>query len=419
LEKFDDNKIVEKVSEEKIDKSNKDHTDEIISTSTHAEFEGDKAKGFPPEFKSTFISRLDLRFVLILTLSFLVHVLTIYFLPRFLPSEVDKHIIEKVQQKFVDMLLDKELSFNESEETGPEAKIWGSMDEETARDITRMIEDIVNGVLKGGTEIPDILEYTDKIATPEMIDKMVETKIPTAETRKMKRAMDASSRDKNLSDVSSRVSKIGLLGLVTSGSGAVNYEYIADILESASKNSEHFEKVLARLQALKIPRYDRQDFTDEVTDGLKTGRIASGDQKDFYKTVAPLAEVEQTPIVRKTMMASDGGSLLAGLNRKTAANGSARHPEHLSQVVAGHNRAIQDCYKQLLKRQPGLKGKLTVRIVINPEGSVIMAEILNSTINNPKIEKCVLRRIRRWNNFGRCDPKIGNVAFRQVYRFGL
>lgn len=419
MEKFDDNKFVDDSTEIKTMNNKEKYPDKNIPISTAEEIEKIELNGLADEYKSHFFSRLDLRFCLILLFSFLAHVLLIYFLPRFLPSEINQRAIEKVQRKFVDFLSEEQLVFDKSKKDESEAEIWGTMDEKTAKNITKLIEDIVNGVLKGGTEIPDLLDYSDKLTTPEMIEKMVETRLPTAEARKTKRAIDASARNKAMSDVSSRVSRVGLLGLITSGSGAVNYEYIADILESASKNSEDFEEVLGRLQALKIPRYDRKIFHDEVTEGLKTGRLAIRNQNDFYEMVAPLANVEQTPVVRKTMLENDDNSLLAGLTRKKAVNGKARHPKHLSQVVAGHNRAIQDCYKQVLKHQPGLKGKLTVRIVINPAGKVVMAEILNSTLNNPKIEKCVLRRIRRWNNFGACDPKLGNVPFIQVYRFGV
>ena len=95
-----------------------------------------------------------------------------------------------------------------------------------------------------------------------------------------------------------------------------------------------------------------------------------------------------------------------------------RNSDEVSEVVNSHNAAIQYCYQRELKRNPDLKGKLVVRFVINPSGKVKDVKIISSTINNPRVERCVVNRIRRWDDFGAIDPAKGDATFRQVYTFG-
>ena len=84
----------------------------------------------------------------------------------------------------------------------------------------------------------------------------------------------------------------------------------------------------------------------------------------------------------------------------------------------GHVKAIKYCYERELKRFPTLKGKVAVRVTVNPEGAVKHVEIVSSTLNNDRVERCIVSRIRLWKDFKAIDPKEGDVTFRQVYAFG-
>ena len=68
----------------------------------------------------------------------------------------------------------------------------------------------------------------------------------------------------------------------------------------------------------------------------------------------------------------------------------------ISSVVMRYIGGIRACYEQKLKINPQLSGKISVRFTIGADGRVVSREILRSTLNDPDVENCILRRIRYW-----------------------
>ncbi len=72
-------------------------------------------------------------------------------------------------------------------------------------------------------------------------------------------------------------------------------------------------------------------------------------------------------------------------------------------------RAIQICYEQQLRRNPGLQGKVTVQFTIEQSGSVSKATATENTTNDPAVAACVTDTVRRFRfNPG---PEGGSVTF--------
>ncbi|MEJ2627710.1 MAG: AgmX/PglI C-terminal domain-containing protein [bacterium] len=95
-----------------------------------------------------------------------------------------------------------------------------------------------------------------------------------------------------------------------------------------------------------------------------------------------------------------------------------RNAQDIQQVLLSHNQVIKYCYERELRRYPSLKGKVVVRITINPQGEVVDATILSSSLNNERVERCIVARISHWKDFKSVNPQAGNVTFRQTYIFG-
>lgn len=57
---------------------------------------------------------------------------------------------------------------------------------------------------------------------------------------------------------------------------------------------------------------------------------------------------------------------------------------------------IKACYEYQLKRDPNLRGKITVRFTIGIDGKVTEATIVSSTLNDQQVKDCMKRRIMRW-----------------------
>ncbi len=371
----------------------------------------------PKQFRKTFRERFDSRFLLILLLSIIFNVSLVIYLPAFLPSEYEKNMIRRMQRRFVDIILrDTEIETGTSG-IARSGKNWGKVTPESRKDLSKMIADIVTGIVTSGDDLPDFSKLSDHVMTPEQLQEMLDS-FDAISTPK---AGGTAQNELNKQKVAEKVSDVGLLGIITQGSGYDNTEYVADIVKKTSSPNQNLNGILDQITALQVPRLKRQFGwmnPDSIASGLKTGRIDSRVQKNFYETIPELAKVEETPIAHNVGTNFDDLPL-AGLNRMKAAEKNSRSDEHIARVVASHNRAIQDCYKQVLKHQPGLNGKIVVRLSIDIQGMVIFAEIVESTFNHPKIEQCILNRIRNWRDFGPCTPDWGVKTIKIPYKFGM
>ncbi len=78
------------------------------------------------------------------------------------------------------------------------------------------------------------------------------------------------------------------------------------------------------------------------------------------------------------------------------AEGGGRSKEEIRRVVLKHLGGLKYLYNKYLKKNPNLKGKITVKMVIAPSGKVIKVVILESTLNCPDLEREIVRAIKRW-----------------------
>ena len=67
---------------------------------------------------------------------------------------------------------------------------------------------------------------------------------------------------------------------------------------------------------------------------------------------------------------------------------------------------IKNCYDRGLKRNPKLKGKITVRIVVTGAGTVSNVSVQDDTLGDPEVVACMLASIRGW----RFPPAQGGKA---------
>ena len=83
-------------------------------------------------------------------------------------------------------------------------------------------------------------------------------------------------------------------------------------------------------------------------------------------------------------------------------------------VVRRYAAGIQYCYENELKREPGLRGKLTVSISVAASGNVLEAGIVADDVRCAALNACVLSQIREWR-FPAVDG--GDVVFRTPFVF--
>jgi len=79
----------------------------------------------------------------------------------------------------------------------------------------------------------------------------------------------------------------------------------------------------------------------------------------------------------------------------------------IRRVINKNRQGIKYCYDKELQKKKDLHGKIVVKFVIAPNGRVIKASIRESTMNNSKVEKCIVGRVKR---FKFPAPKGGGIV---------
>ncbi len=81
--------------------------------------------------------------------------------------------------------------------------------------------------------------------------------------------------------------------------------------------------------------------------------------------------------------------------------------EIIRRVVRRHRNEIRYCYEKQLQKNPDLAGKVEVKFVISATGSVQFASVLNSTLGDDAVGKCITKRVKRWVF---PEPKGGGIV---------
>ncbi|MFQ3598689.1 MAG: AgmX/PglI C-terminal domain-containing protein [Chloroherpetonaceae bacterium] len=71
-----------------------------------------------------------------------------------------------------------------------------------------------------------------------------------------------------------------------------------------------------------------------------------------------------------------------------------RPASEIQKIVDKNQGAIEECYAAA-RSNTDAKGKMTVRIIIAPDGAVTNAQVANSTIRNESLNRCVVSKMKR------------------------
>ncbi|HDQ45600.1 MAG TPA: energy transducer TonB [bacterium] len=214
--------------------------------------------------------------------------------------------------------------------------------------------------------------------------------------------------------IAREVSGKGLLALLTGTGSAAEGEAVSGIFSGSGGSgigTGDLDDILGSVGGLKTQ--GRPGLEGDGGPGIARGGRAGG-AATIDDLVTAREGISSEALTRKGDLHMDSPTeFMGGGTRSTH-----RSPEVIHEVLLGHVKAIQYCYERELKRDPSLKGKMTVRITVAPDGSVFNAEVISSTLGNDRVDRCIVSRIQLWKDFPPIDPEEGNVTFRQVYTFG-
>ena len=383
-------------------------------------------KKFPKEFKKGIFKSIDYTFLAILFSCFIIHFSAILYLERNIPTDVNSDTIVQIQKKYVELLLNEEELTPTKIVSNPLSDFSKTLQQDNINEITGLaewIEGFGNDALESFDDMPTFQPEVFK----EEVAPIKEAKVPTRDDISTARAFALEFRNKSRAELENEISNIGLLGLIGGKKSVVDQEYIDDLLDYSELNDDHFANVLSKLQSIKVPHNNTAGYiiNQKRRAGIQGGTVKGGritaDQEveKVIKEMAPLARAKTNNVKRtvKYEKVEPATNALSKL-RPSYGDGTIREPKDVMRVVQGHKRALQDCYKQALKYDAAVKGKIIIRFSVNPMGYVINTAAVSSTLSSTRMEKCLLNRISKWRDFGYSDPALGDITYKQVFNFG-
>lgn len=357
---------------------------------------------FPKEFERRWSDLIDKRYYTILLITFVVNFSIVFYYslnPPVINVEAES---ARIQQQYARLVLDKTEPLEE-----PAEKTEALPVEELKSDKT---------VAGSGGEGSG----SGSGSGDEKAEQAAETRVGTVESRRADYSSETEKRRTSREQISREVSSKGLLGLLTSDGGTATGEGVADVLGDAGSGSQkNLDEVLGNLDGLKTTGQSTSGSGGSGTGSgsgdrsQRGGRAAGGGGIDDL--ISGKEEAKSAQISRKGNIVVEKVSSIAD---EKGIKSESRDADKVSEVINAHNAAIQYCYQRELKQNPDLKGKLVVRFTIMPNGKTTNVKIVSSTLNNSRVERCIISRIERWDDFGVIDASKGDATFRQVYTFG-
>ncbi|MFY0531012.1 AgmX/PglI C-terminal domain-containing protein [Nannocystis pusilla] len=84
--------------------------------------------------------------------------------------------------------------------------------------------------------------------------------------------------------------------------------------------------------------------------------------------------------------------------------------EVIRRVVRAHVGEVRACYEQGLKRDPNLKGRVTLDLRIETSGEVSSASVVEDTLTESSVAACISAAARRWK-FPADAPNVATVRY--------
>ena len=364
---------------------------------------------FPKKFERKFVDSIDKRFAVIWLITFVVHfTLAFYYSKKPIVSEYKPSEIHQIQKQFAQLVLQKEI-VEEPEKVESSAIIVPEKKESENIEQDNFKQEDSGVSLPGEGKSAKVKGEKVAVAKPNYLNRI--DYLIDADQKKY----SATKKRKSVERASQVVSNKGILGLLTSSSSKAAGDEVLDIVGGAAKAQSELNQVLNKVAGIQQDRGGSLKGENAGTGSrnLKGNRAAG--ETDINNLIHEKEQAASSNIQRLGQLEKQKES---SLKQDQAVLIGKRDPDEISAVVNRHNAAIQSCYQRELRRNPNLKGKLVVRFTIAPSGRVKDVQLISSTLNSPRVERCVISRIRRWDDFGAIDSSLGDTSFRQVYTFG-
>jgi len=116
---------------------------------------------------------------------------------------------------------------------------------------------------------------------------------------------------------------------------------------------------------------------DESMQGIEIGELGTGgglERESVGDAELPSSNLDDIPAVDRGVLS----------------------PSDIQRTINSRKRSVKICYEQSLRGQDGLRGKLEIRVTIEPSGEVSDAVIETPAFKGSRIGKCIAEKIAEW-----------------------
>ncbi len=296
-----------------------------------------------------FCNKLDLRFIAVLLVSILFHGVIVFLAIRIKVKPVEELVIEKVPERFVKLIIDKPMPKKEVREKQP------------------------------------------LIAEEKRVTERKAATVTGSAAAIAKRAEARKKVEQKVINVENKVRTVGVLGMLTGVGSTAKGPAVVDVLGAMKDKGDKFkdlDQVLSNMSGLK--KNQSIDVLDRKL--VKSKDISVSHKEQIDDLIAGVEVVKTYELAKKGDLLIQRPESIEGV----ASNDSKRDPQAINEVVTSHRASIKMSYEKFLKRDPNLKGKITLRITISASGAVSSVIIVvNSTGNNEFAEE-IVRKVKMW-----------------------
>ncbi|TQV76426.1 energy transducer TonB [Aliikangiella marina] len=166
---------------------------------------------------------------------------------------------------------------------------------------------------------------------------------------------------------------------------------LADLIDTSEIDSMVATSVNKQSDPTKVAALDKSVLTSGV--GKGSGGVNSDNYGDATIGSSSLSQKEILA-VRQSLLASDKVQDVADSDDQSETSGSYRSEEEITLVFDQNKSKLYSIYNRERRKNPGLKGKVVIELTISPEGKVVDINIVSSELNNPRLERSLVARIK-------------------------
>jgi len=190
----------------------------------------------------------------------------------------------------------------------------------------------------------------------------------------------------------------GLLGLIAGTGSSGKSSSIVDALVDKGLVAD-LNNIVGGGTNLKVTKGGNKNDIDPLDQLIGTG--GSGGIDDFLSALED--DVPQVNLTKKAKVDLVKPSKMTGSKEALG----QRTEQSIMNIVLARQGQITYLYEKYLKRNPNLRGKISIEFTIAANGFVTEARIIESTINHPELERDLLNLVKRL----KFDPiPSGNVT---------